>query len=146
MLLQRAQWSELSGGISSLTALALGWGALPSCPAGLEAVCPGQQQQHHEFTLEIPGSSHPGAGNVREENVLAPRGTHDATLGKKADTSSCHRDPAVTMQPLGSSSPAGRARGLRGNCRVSDHRGHHSLEGWSLPSPAGPVSRQGRMG
>lgn len=63
MLPQRAQWSELSGGISSLrTALAPGWGALPSSPAGLEAVCPGQQQ-HDEFTLEIPRSSHPGAGN-----------------------------------------------------------------------------------
>lgn len=53
-----------------------------------------------------PGTSIQGLGTCRQENVLAPRGQEDdATLGEKADTSSCHGDPAVTMQPLGSPSP-----------------------------------------
>lgn len=87
--------------------MALWWGVLPNCPAGLEAVCPGQQQ-HDEFTLEIPRAAVQGLGTCKQENVLAPGGEDDATLGKKADTSSCHRDPAVTVQPLRSPSPCRR--------------------------------------
>lgn len=46
------------------TAMALWWGALSNSPAGLEAVCLGQQQ-YDEFTLEIPRSNHLGTGNVQ---------------------------------------------------------------------------------
>lgn len=62
MLLQRAQWSELSG--QHFLAHGTVAGCKPSSPAGLEAVCPGQQQ-HGEFILEIPRSNHPGTGNVQ---------------------------------------------------------------------------------
>lgn len=63
MLLQRAQWSELSG--QHFFAHGTVVGCKPSSPAWLEAVCPGQEQ-HDEFTLEIPRSNHPGTGNVQE--------------------------------------------------------------------------------
>lgn len=90
-----------------------------------------------------PGTSIQGLGTCRQENVLAPRGQEDdATLGEKADTSSCHGDPAVTMQPLGSPSPCRTwVWGVSENCRVSDHPGHHNLAMGSLkgqPHPSVP--------
>lgn len=145
----RAEWAAFP---CSGTAMALRWGTRIA-QLGWR-LCAQDSSSTMSSPWKSPGAAIQALGTCKQENVLAPRGEEDdATLGKKADTSSCHRDPVVTMQPLRSPSPCRTwARGgLSGSCRVSDHRGHHdlaagSLEGRPVPTPAGLAARQGRMG
>lgn len=135
------------------TAMAPWWGAPPNSPAGLEAVCPGQQH-YDEFTLEIPRSNHPGTGNVSSRRMswllvargMTPRWGRRRTLPLATETQwgQCSLSGPLSRAERGSGE-------LSENCRVSDHRGHHnlaigSLKGRSLPSPASLAARQGRMG
>lgn len=74
-----------------------------------------------------PGKTIQGLGTCKQENVLAACAEKDdATLGKKADTSSCHRDPVGTVQPLRCSSP----------CRTWARGAERELQG--LRSPWAP--------
>lgn len=104
-----------------------------------------QARRCDELTLEIPGSDHPGPGRTQAgERPVSPQphgGKDDAALGKRAGTSSCRRDPAVTRQPLGSPSPCraqaqGAERELRGlgmgEAEPSAHCGQAWRDGFCL--------------
>lgn len=98
-------------------------------------------------------------GTRRQGTVPAPcGGKDDATLGKRAGTSSCHRDPEATTWPLGSPFPC-RAQAWGAERELRGFRGENqspwptvgtavqlrvSAEGQLLPGPAGLAAWQDR--
>lgn len=71
-------------------------------------------------------------GKCRQANVPAPHSGKDgATLGKRADTSSCCRDPVATTRPPRSLFP----------CRAQARKAERELQGLGVGSKGGEKSR-----